>query len=103
MVVCIFIYNSIPMDQFSPALHRPIVAASVVVGVLAALWFRGSFWNYAFVILLEGLLALFIAVAFPIFEMLLEAVVNEKLKKVGEKVRQHHSLMEKYYSAKSKQ
>eukprot|EP00529_Nitzschia_sp_RCC80_P021966 CAMPEP_0113444028 /NCGR_PEP_ID=MMETSP0014_2-20120614/2456_1 /TAXON_ID=2857 /ORGANISM="Nitzschia sp." /LENGTH=383 /DNA_ID=CAMNT_0000335029 /DNA_START=42 /DNA_END=1193 /DNA_ORIENTATION=- /assembly_acc=CAM_ASM_000159 len=103
MVVCIFIYNSIPMDQFSPTLQRPIVAASVVVGVLAALWFRGSFWNYAFVILLEGLLALFIAVAFPIFEMLLEAVVNEKLKKVGEKVRHHHSLMEKYYSAKSKQ
>jgi hypothetical protein len=102
MVVCVFIYNTVPMDQFSQTLHRPIVGVIVVVGVLASLWFRGKFWNYVLVICLEGLLALFIAVAFPIFEMLLEAVVNEKLKKVGEKVRQHHYHMESYYKSKSK-
>jgi hypothetical protein len=101
IVVCMFIYNSLTnLEQFSVALRKPIMGVIVVVGSLTALWFRGKFWNYVLVICLEGLVALFIAVVFPIFEMILEAVLNEKLKKVGDKVRHHHIQMERYYSTK---
>ena len=78
----------------------PIIAAVGVFSALAALWFRGKFWNYAIVIGLELFLAVFIALAFPIMEMVLEAILNDKLKKVGDKVRAHHAQMERYYQSK---
>jgi hypothetical protein len=49
---------------------------------------------------MEALLALFVVLAFPIFEFILESILNEKLKKVGEKVRAHHALLEKHYESK---
>jgi hypothetical protein len=66
---------------------------------LAAWWFRGTLWNYIILLGLELFVALFIAVSFPIFEMILEAIVNDKLKKVGDKVRAQHAYMERYYAA----
>lgn len=71
-----------------------------VFSTLSALWFRGKFWNYAIVVGLEVFLAIFIAMAFPIMEMVLEAILNDKLKKVGDKVRAHHHQLERYYQAK---
>jgi hypothetical protein len=76
-----------------------IGALSLVAGLLA-LCFRGKFWNYSIVIGLEVFMALFVALAFPVVEMVLETVLNEKLRKVGEKIRTHHRQMEAYYKAK---
>ncbi|MGK3739078.1 MAG: hypothetical protein ACI90V_005925, partial [Bacillariaceae sp.] len=59
----------------------------------------GKFWNYAIVIGLEIFVAIFIAVSFPVFEMILEAILNDKLKKVGEKIRAQHKCMERYYKS----
>ena len=69
----------------------------MIFAILSALWFRGKFWNYLIVMGLELFLAIFIAVSFPVFEMILEAILNDKLKKVGDKIRAQHKAMELYY------
>ena len=51
----------------------------------------------------EGFLALFVAMVFPVMELVLEAVLNEKLRKVGDKVRAHHQVLERYYESKNRQ
>ena len=95
-VICMFTYNSFATKPTS----NPVTAGVLIFGVLAALWFRGKFWNYTMVVGLEAFLAIFIAVSFPVFEMILEAILNDKLKKVGDKVRAHHDYMERYYLSK---
>ena len=93
--IFMFTYNSM---EVKPSLSNPIYLGSIVVfGVLSALWFRGKFWNYLIVVGLEMFFAIFIAVSFPVFEMILEAILADKLKKVGDKIRAQHKIMERYY------
>jgi curved DNA-binding protein CbpA len=94
MVIFMFTFNSMGLTQQQNILITAVVACFAII---AALWFRGKFWNYVIVIGLECFLALFIALSFPIFEMILEAILNDKLRKVGDKVRAQHVFMEKYY------
>jgi hypothetical protein len=96
VVIVMFALNSL---EFIPRTAVGIGALSLVAGLLA-LCFRGKFWNYSIVIGLEVFMALFVALAFPVVEMVLETVLNEKLRKVGEKIRTHHRQMEAYYKAK---
>jgi hypothetical protein len=99
IVIGMFTYNSVSAAQKSTALF----CAVAIFSALSALFFRGKFWNYALVIGLELFLALFIALSFPVMEMVLEAILNDKLRKVGDKIRSHHSHMERYYNAQQKQ
>eukprot|EP00429_Kryptoperidinium_foliaceum_P005275 CAMPEP_0176009548 /NCGR_PEP_ID=MMETSP0120_2-20121206/4307_1 /TAXON_ID=160619 /ORGANISM="Kryptoperidinium foliaceum, Strain CCMP 1326" /LENGTH=297 /DNA_ID=CAMNT_0017342347 /DNA_START=58 /DNA_END=948 /DNA_ORIENTATION=- len=85
MVIGMFSLNSLGAVGKSTVAYMGVA----VFAMLVALWFRGKFWNYAIVIGLEGFLAIFIAMAFPVMEMILEAILNDKLKKVGDKVRAH--------------
>jgi hypothetical protein len=95
LVIYMFTWNSLgPVAKTTP-----LYVAVGLFSLLSALWFRGKFWNYILVIGLELFLALFIALAFPIMEMVLEAILNDKLKKVGDKVRAHHAHLERYYNA----
>ena len=96
LVIGMFTYNSMAGTQ----LTTPLLLAMGGFSMLAALWFRGKFWNYAIVLALEAFLAIFIAMAFPIMEMVLETVLNDKLKKVGDKVRAHHQHLKRYYESK---
>lgn len=77
-LIALFTLNSIE------AIPRNTVAIGMlsVFAGLVALWFRGRFWNYAIVIAFEVFMALLVALAFPVMEIILEAVLNEKLKKV---------------------
>lgn len=77
--------------------------ALAIVSFLLALWFRGYFWTYATTLVLEALFVVLVALAFPLMEMVLEAILNEKLKSVGERVRAHHNYMQAYYQAKLQQ
>lgn len=96
-VIAAMTFNSAPVVFVrAPILFLPLG----IMACLAALWFRGSFWNYVTVLVLESVLLLLVAVAFPLMEMVLEAILNEKLKKVGERVRAHHVYMEAYYQSK---
>ncbi|GKY99806.1 hypothetical protein MPSEU_000934400 [Mayamaea pseudoterrestris] len=96
-VLASFIFNSVS-DQLPR--NWMTMSALAVVSLVATLWFRGSVWNYAMTIGLESFLALIVALAFPVFEFILETILNEKLKKVGDKVRAHHAVLEKHYEAK---
>ena len=99
LVICVFLINSIG----AAPVHTGIVFGAVgAISCLAALWFRGKFWNYVIVLALELFLAMFVAIAFPLMDMLSEAVMNEKLKKVGERVRAHSQQMEQFYAAQQK-
>lgn len=99
LVIAMFTYNSI---STTPQLPSPIaLGGTAIFSMVAALWFRGKFWNYAVVVTFELFLAIFVAMAFPVMEMVLEAILNEKLKKVGEKVRLQHIHMEKYYNSRN--
>jgi hypothetical protein len=91
-----FIYNSVP----TLPRNKYVMIAIGVVSMLAALWFRGRVWNYALVIGFEVFMAIFLALAFPILEYILESILNDKLRKVGDKVRAHHKILEMHYETK---
>lgn len=87
-----FTYNSLP-PQESPTMF---IIIGVIMSILT-LWLRGDLWKYLTLTALEVILAIMIALLFPVMEMLLEAILNEKLRKVGEKVRAQNARMEAYY------
>jgi ABC-type multidrug transport system fused ATPase/permease subunit len=98
LVIGMFLYNSL---SFLPLQNRFVSAGLVVISLLLALLFRGSWWNYAVVLGLIVFFAVIVALAFPIMELVLEAILNEKLKKVGDKVRHHHQVLRAHYEKKA--
>ena len=100
IVIGMFCYNSLGSTVLQQ--NMVIMVALAIFSLLAALWFRGRFWNYIIVVGMIAVLAIVVAVAFPIMELLLEAILNEKLKKVGDKVRHHHDILQKHYEQKAK-
>jgi hypothetical protein len=99
LVIAMFTFNSMSAIPKTPL----VLSLLGIFSALTALWFRGKFWNYVIVLVMEGLLGVFVALAFPVMELILEAVLNEKLKRVGDKVRAHHRQLEAYYAAKLQQ
>lgn len=94
LVVIMFTYNSVPHKS-------PHVALGVaVLAFLLTLWLRGNPWKYATVVALEAFVAVLAALAFPILEMILEQILNDKMRKVGEKIRAHSDRLEAYYNGK---
>eukprot|EP00986_Skeletonema_menzelii_P009412 scaffold4277_cov140-Skeletonema_menzelii.AAC.5 len=83
LVMTLFIANS--FDKRSPAL----LALFTTISGIFAVWLRGQFWRYATLLGFQGVIALLVVLAFPIMEMILEQIVEEKMKKVGEKIRAH--------------
>jgi hypothetical protein len=101
LVIAMFMYNSIP--DIPSSIPTSVWVGSLTFGsCLLALWFRGKFWNYFWTILFIVFLGVFVALAFPVMELLLEAILNEKLTRVGEKIRAQHRHMEAYYAEKLK-
>lgn len=96
LVICIFTYNTFKISATNPY----YAGGLIVLSGLFALLFRGRFWNYVTILGLIAVLGIFIALAFPMMELLIETVLNEKLKLVGEKVRHHHFIMKHHYEKK---
>jgi len=91
----LFILNSLTVDKTIPV--RPSIAASAGYTVLAAIactWIRGRLWRYGIIVVLELILALLAGVIFPTMEVVLEEIMREKLKKIGEKVRAYAKILE---------
>jgi hypothetical protein len=100
LVIAVISYNSLSL---LPLANPLVVAAIGFLAALAALWFRGNFWNYLITIVFLGFLAILVAFAFPLMELVLDAILQDKLKKVGERVRHQHKMLKVYYeSQKSK-
>lgn len=92
IAIATFIKTSVinPTSEISPIVYGVIVVTASVV----ALILQGRFWRYAFVVAFEAFLALLTVLVFPVLEMLLQEIMNDKLKKVGEKIRAHGKRME---------
>ena len=101
LVIGMFLYNSLGTPEWQK--NRAVLAGIVVFSVLAALWFRGRFWNYVTAVGLIAVIAILVALAFPVMELLLEAIINEKLRKVGDKVRHHHQVLQQHYEQLKKE
>jgi len=96
LVVAMFTLNSIQVPKSS--------ALVVFVGILSflvTLWLRGKLWRYVTVIGLEAFVGIVAVMAFPIMEMILDELLKEKMRKVGEKVRLDAKLMKEYYEGKT--
>jgi hypothetical protein len=99
IVIGMFLYNSL---SHLPIIFNVFVGLGLcVLSLLLALWFRGSIWNYGIVIVIIGIVAILVALAFPIMELIIESILNEKLRKVGDKVRHHHQMLVSHYERKS--
>ena len=66
-----------------------LLALFATVSLLLSLWLRGKFWRYTTLLGFQGIIALLVVMAFPIMEMILEEIVQDKMMKVGEKIRAH--------------
>ena len=90
-VMTIFINNSIPNKSIG------LMAALIgffILSTIISLLLRGKIWRYASMIAIELLFAFVAVLVFPVMEMILTEIINEKLRKVGEKVRSHYKRME---------
>lgn len=72
---------------------RGLIVGFSIFSLLLSLWLRGKFWRYGTLLGLEAFVAILIVIVFPIMEMILESIVEEKMKKVGEKIRAHDKRM----------
>lgn len=93
LVMIMFVYNSIP--EKNTAMATIVAFAST----LSTLWLRGNLFKYATLVGLEVFVAIIAALAFPIMEMILEQILKEKMRKIGEKVRAHSQRLEAYHSS----
>ena len=97
IVMTSFITNSLEKTP------RPVLFICIVLSLLLSLWLRGRFWRYATLLGFEGIIALLVVLAFPIMEMILESIVEEKMRKVGEKIRAHDCRMKEMLKRKKEQ
>jgi hypothetical protein len=101
LVMTMFALNTVTGKENSvlkPSL--PLGFGFYVLCMLACLWLRGKTWRYVTVLGMEVGLALLAVLVFPVMEMILEEIMNEKLRKVGDKVRLYSKAMEQSYKIK---
>lgn len=94
-VMSMFALNTIAGKENSSL--KPSVPLGIgvfIISTIICLLLRGKFWRYVFVLGFEMGLALVAVMIFPIMEMILEEIMNEKLKKVGNKIRVYSKLVE---------
>lgn len=92
LTIYMFFQTSLTQPASGPSLA--IFGIFVAISSIAAFILQGRFWRYVTIIVCEAGLALLTVLIFPVLEMLLEEIINEKLKKVGEKVRAHGKRMD---------
>ena len=95
LVLTMFSFNSLPTR--SPA-HGILLS---VLSFILTFWSAGKLWRYAGVLGLETLVAILCALAFPVMELILEQILADKLKKVGDKIRQQNERIQAYYALQS--
>lgn len=99
LVMTSFLANSFDNQLLS----RFLVLVFSVLSLLLSLWLRGRFWRYMTLLGFEGLIGALVVLAFPIMEMILESLVEEKMRKVGEKIRAHDVRMKEILKRKKAQ
>mmetsp|Transcript_19224 Transcript_19224/g.22228 ORF Transcript_19224/g.22228 Transcript_19224/m.22228 type:complete len:405 (-) Transcript_19224:111-1325(-) len=101
IVMTMFALNSVTGQENSVLIASvPLGIGLFILFMLVCLWIRGKTWRYVTILGFEVGLALLACLIFPIMEMILEEIMNEKLKKVGDKVRLYSKVMEESYNMK---
>ena len=101
LVMAMFAINSLTGKENSVLQPSPpVIVGFYILSMIICLILRGKTWRYVTVLGFEMGLALLAVIVFPIMEMILEEILNEKLKKVGEKVRQYAKTTEEVYKMK---
>lgn len=96
-VMTFFFLNSMPSYSGASAV------AFSIGSVFLTLILRGKIWRYALIVCIEAGLAFIAVLAFPIMEMIFEEIMNEKLRKIGEKIRAQSKHVEKLYKQQQDQ
>lgn len=98
-MIGMFCYNS--LGVYFAGQVTLFILGTTVFSILSALWFRGRLWNYFVVVIIVAVCAVVMAFLFPMIELLLDAILNEKMKKVGEKIRLQHKMLREHYAKNS--
>ena len=101
LVMTMFLVNSVPVPRGRVLHPLPAVALFALGSLLVSLLLRGRFWRYSALVAFEAVLAFLAVLIFPIMEMILEEIMNEKLRKIGEQVRAHARRMDAYSGGKA--
>ena len=96
VMTCFFLNSMLPTQTGSPG----IMMACLIASTLMAWFLKGKFWRYAIILSIEAGLALIAVLAFPIMEMIFEEIMNEKLRKIGDKIRVQFKRMQELQSQK---
>ena len=96
VVLGFFMYNAISPEQKAGNI------AIIIFAPIATYIIGGSIWRYGSIILCEAIISLFLIITFPMMEMILEEIINDKLRKVGEKIRAHALRVEQLKHGKDK-
>ena len=100
LVMTMFAMNTVGKENSVLQPSVPLAVGFYVLSLLVCLWLRGKTWRYVTALGMEMGFALLAVLIFPVMEMILEEIMNEKLRKVGEKVRVYSIAMEKSYQRK---
>ena len=104
LVMTMFCLNTLASNEAS--FLRPSLVLGIACYIffgLIGLYIRGKGWRYLTFLAIELGCALVAVLVFPIMEMIMETLVDEKMKKVGERVRLYSKVMEENYQNQLKQ
>jgi len=98
LVMTMFCLNTVASKEATTL--RPTLGLGLAFYIffgLVALYIRGKGWRYISFLAIELGCALVAVLVFPIMEMIMETLVDEKMRKVGERVRLYSKVMEDNY------
>lgn len=101
LIMTMFCLNTIAAKESSAVRPNFVIGIAAYIAFAAiALIVRGKGWRYITILGMEMILSLAAILIFPIMEMILEEIMNEKMRKIGEKVRLYNQQMEESYKKK---
>lgn len=95
LVMTMFCLNTVTAKEGSSL--RPSIGLGIafyIVFSLIALYIRGKGWRYITFLSIELVCALVAVLVFPVMEMIMETIVDEKMRKIGDRVRMYSKVME---------
>lgn len=101
LIMTMFCLNTLAAKESSALRPNIVLGIGIyIVFAIVALLLRGKGWRYLTLLGIEMMFALAAVLIFPIMEMILEEIMNEKLRKVGDRVRLYNKHMEESYKQK---
>uniref|UniRef100_A0A7S1BCF7 J domain-containing protein n=1 Tax=Corethron hystrix TaxID=216773 RepID=A0A7S1BCF7_9STRA len=68
---------------------KPYILIATITSSIFSFILKGRFWRYVVLLTFEGVILLLATILMPVLEMIVDELVNAKLSKYGEKIRNH--------------